>query len=168
MTRPISLNANRSPMVSSRRRIWGYQRGYDDRPVETPEFSPDEPGFVELGGISDGSAADRQRTHDWAEEFFDSFARFHVLTNMLHRVISNDHAEATDDSSPLSPVLDILTLHVLDLDLHAVLGEGDVALLHAPLPVRGEIVTVQVDLAGVSHATSGCEGSAGARGRRTW
>jgi hypothetical protein len=61
--------------------------------VETPEFSLDKPGFVELGGISDVSATDRQRTHDWAEEFFDSFARFHVLTNMLHHVVSKDQAD---------------------------------------------------------------------------
>jgi hypothetical protein len=61
---------------------------YDDRPVETPEFSLDKPGVVELSGISYGRATDRQRTHAWDEEFFDSFARFHVLTNMLHHAVS--------------------------------------------------------------------------------
>jgi hypothetical protein len=64
---------------------------------------------------------------------------------MLHS--SARPGRSTRLGSPLRPVLDVLALDVLDLDLHAVLGEGYVALLHLPLAVRGEIVAVEVDLA---------------------
>lgn len=57
---------------------------YDERPVETPEFSLDKLGFEELMSLATRCTTRHGPTYDWDEEFFDSFARFHVLTNMLH------------------------------------------------------------------------------------
>jgi hypothetical protein len=70
---------------------------------------------------------------------------------MLRRLISKDGGRSGIAVSPLSLILDLLALPILDLDLHAILREGYVALLHLPLPVRGKIAAIDIHLVAVSH-----------------